>query len=63
MGAKCNYSGLTGNGSKTWWLGHISGDNTDLRRIDDLSDRVFFGGLEPAPDGDGCMVFVGPPGQ
>ncbi|KAI0915959.1 hypothetical protein AcV5_003424 [Taiwanofungus camphoratus] len=41
--------------------GRIPGDEDGLRRIDYLGDRAFFRGLEPAPDGDGFMMFVGPP--
>ncbi|KAI0353847.1 hypothetical protein OH77DRAFT_1426656 [Trametes cingulata] len=32
-----------------------------LRRVDYLGDSVCFRGLEPAPDGEGFMLFVGPP--
>ncbi|KAH8082813.1 hypothetical protein BXZ70DRAFT_1012225 [Cristinia sonorae] len=31
-----------------------------VRRVDFLGDRVMFRGLEPAPSGDGWMMFVGP---
>ncbi|CCM04388.1 uncharacterized protein FIBRA_06564 [Fibroporia radiculosa] len=41
--------------------GRIPGDDDGLRRIDYLGDRVFFRGLEPAPDGDGFMLFMGAP--
>jgi len=53
---------------RTYWervrsmvAGRIPGDDDGLRRIDYLGDRAFFRGLEPAPDGDGFMLFVGPP--
>ena len=32
-----------------------------LRRVDYLGDAPFFRGLAPAPDGEGFMLFVGPP--
>ena len=31
-----------------------------LRRVDFLGDRYMFRGLEPAPDGDGFMMYFGP---
>ncbi|KAH9836153.1 uncharacterized protein C8Q71DRAFT_724002 [Rhodofomes roseus] len=40
--------------------GRIPGDDDGLRRIDYLGDRPFFRGLEPAPDGNGFILFVGP---
>lgn len=43
------------------WSGRIPGDDDGLRRIDYLGDRVLFRGLEPAPDGSGFVLFVGPP--
>lgn len=35
-------------------------DGEGLRRIDFLGDRIMFRGLEPAPGGEGWMMFVGP---
>ncbi|KAI0765898.1 hypothetical protein BD413DRAFT_481632 [Trametes elegans] len=32
-----------------------------LRRVDYLGDNICFRGLAPAPDGEGFMLFVGPP--
>ncbi|KAH9848778.1 hypothetical protein C2E23DRAFT_862427 [Lenzites betulinus] len=32
-----------------------------LRRVDYLGDNICFRGLEPMPDGEGFMMFVGPP--
>lgn len=31
-----------------------------IRRVDFLGERIMFRGLEPAPTGDGWMIFVGP---
>ncbi|KAH9932861.1 uncharacterized protein B0H18DRAFT_669733 [Fomitopsis serialis] len=45
---------------RTMVSGRIPGDDDGLRRIDYLGDRVFFRGLEPAPDGVGFVLFVGP---
>ncbi|KZT07112.1 uncharacterized protein LAESUDRAFT_725481 [Laetiporus sulphureus 93-53] len=39
--------------------GRLPGDEDGVRRIDYLGDQVYFRGLEPAPDGDGFMMFVG----
>ncbi|KZT69143.1 hypothetical protein DAEQUDRAFT_750962 [Daedalea quercina L-15889] len=42
------------------WCGRIPGDDDGLRRIDYLGDRAWFRGLEPAQDGNGFVLFVGP---
>ncbi|EKM57707.1 uncharacterized protein PHACADRAFT_251500 [Phanerochaete carnosa HHB-10118-sp] len=37
-----------------------SDETAGLRRVDYLGDRYMFRGLEPAPVGDGFMIFFGP---
>lgn len=36
-------------------------EDDGIRRVDYLGDRWIFRGLEPAPDGNGFILFVGPP--
>lgn len=49
---------------RTYWsrVECYGGGGTDgLRRVDYLGDRYMFRGLEPAPSGDGFMIYFGPP--
>ncbi|KAI0628674.1 hypothetical protein C8Q77DRAFT_1162074 [Trametes polyzona] len=41
--------------------GRLPPRDDGLRRIDYLGDNICFRGLEPAPDGEGFMLFTGPP--
>ncbi|EIW54714.1 uncharacterized protein TRAVEDRAFT_152987 [Trametes versicolor FP-101664 SS1] len=41
--------------------GRVCPPDDGARRVDYLGDNFCFRGFEPAPDGDGFMMFVGPP--
>ena len=41
--------------------GCLPGDEDGLRRVDYLGGHTYFRGLEPSPDGDGFVLFMGPP--
>lgn len=41
--------------------GNVPIADDGIRRVDYLGDRCIFRGLEPAPDGNGFILFVGPP--
>ena len=41
--------------------GRTPAETDGLRRVDYVGDAIYFQGLEPSPDGDGFVLFLGPP--
>ena len=41
--------------------GRTPAETDGLRRVDYLGDAIYFRGLEPSPDGEGFVLFLGPP--
>ena len=41
--------------------GVLPPEDDGLRRVDYLGDAIYFRGLEPSPDGEGFVLFLGPP--